>query len=221
MRNFKTFEEFSFKKDEDYVEHGWDFDYIKNFYKTINKEKKANYSRVAWTTIRNQEVRFQKLLEIGVKNGDSILDFGCGLADLYGYSKKIGLDINYTGVDINEDYVSDAKKQYPYTNIYVIKNINDIKETYDWFFASGSLTLGFKYTEILSLLKRAYLKSKKGVAFNMLTNDSIETYKYLNNYYGSIFCNPIYIVKDLKKFVNRVGVVKGYLDIDFTVYMIK
>lgn len=241
MRNFKTFEEFSLnflkKKDtilhketykwddeddeDDDVEHKWDFNKIKKFYKTINKEKKSNHSRVAWTSLKNQEIRFQKLLEIGVKNGDTVLDFGCGLADLCGYAKKIGLKINYIGVDINEDYVRDAKAQYPEENIYLIKSIDDVKETYDWFLASGSLTLGFKYNEIISLLKKVYDRSRKGVAFNMLTKDSIETYKYIDNYYQSIFCNPRHIIGDLKKFSNRIGLVKGYLDIDFTIYMIK
>jgi ribosomal protein L11 methylase PrmA len=242
MRNFKTFEEFSlnpFKKkstkleymsyptqdeddeDEIDVEHGFNFDKIKSFYKVINKEKGANHRRVAWTSLKNQEVRFQKLLQIGVKNGDTILDFGCGLADLYGYAKKTGLNINYIGVDINEDYIRDAKKQYPDANIYLIKNIDDVKESYDWFLASGSLTLGFKYQEIISLLTKVYNKSRKGVAFNMLTKENIKTYKYVDSYYGSIFCNPRYIAQELSKISDKVGLIRGYLPIDFTIYMIK
>src|SRR5690242_20611090 len=48
-----------------------------------------------------QFLRFKILCEIGIEKDDSILDVGCGFADLYEYLTITGWSGRYTGVDIN------------------------------------------------------------------------------------------------------------------------
>ena len=58
-----------------------------NFY----NEKSQSYEMdsaeiVGWMDGKsNQLKRFQTLLDIGVKNGDSVLDFGCGIGHMVEY----------------------------------------------------------------------------------------------------------------------------------------
>jgi len=87
----------------------------RNRYKTTTKklDKGLNAYKVYWEHgPKEQTERFKNLLEIGVKNNDSVLDFSCGLGDLYSYTKDIRLNINYIGVDINRNFIRDAIGQF-------------------------------------------------------------------------------------------------------------
>ena len=58
---------------------------------------------VGWLDGRqNQTKRFQTLLDIGVQEGDSIVDLGCGLGHLSEHLEKINLNVDYTGIDTNK-----------------------------------------------------------------------------------------------------------------------
>jgi len=200
---------------------------INTFYSNNMKKKgygKERHNFVAWLSLYNQEIRFQKLLEIGVRNGDTILDFGCGLGDLYGYTKKINLDINYIGVDINEDFINNAIEHYnDYLNdnvkFYAINTIDDVQESYDWFLASGAFTFKFKLKDIVNITEKAYYKSKKGVAFNLLKNKYVKRYI---DHQGISDYNPDYIKKLFEKYFNKeIEIVLDYIKDDFTVYIKK
>lgn len=45
------------------------------------------------------------------RNGDSVLEFGCGTGNIYALFKE--KDVKYTGIDYNSDYISYSKKKYP------------------------------------------------------------------------------------------------------------
>lgn len=188
----------------------------------INKRKYGDYpvtgdprsGKVGWHDQKIQYKRFECLLNIGVKNGDSILDFGCGLGDLYGYTKKINLNVDYVGVDINQDHIAEAKDTYesklrhliPFKKskceFHVINTIEDVHRDFDWFLASGSFTIGFDMDEIMEVIDKAYYKSYKGVAFNLLIKkDWIFADKefFTTGYYGAVLYNPEFVLKRLKQ----------------------
>lgn len=58
------------------------------------------------------------------KNGDVILDIGCGTGSYFGYMKQ--LDIKYYGFDFNPQYIEFAKKTYKDSNnaLFFCDNIN-------------------------------------------------------------------------------------------------
>ena len=67
--------------------------------------------------------------------------------------------VKYIGVDINKNFIEKNKERYKDDNnatFYVIKTIKDIKENFDWFFASGSLTYTFTLNEIIELLQKIF-----------------------------------------------------------------
>jgi cyclopropane fatty-acyl-phospholipid synthase-like methyltransferase len=73
---------------------------------------KDPHGKVGWNSKDNQIIRFQRLLDVGVMNGETILDFGCGYGDLYDYTQKKDLKIKYIGVDINKSYIYDAVEMH-------------------------------------------------------------------------------------------------------------
>jgi SAM-dependent methyltransferase len=178
-------------------------------------EDESRSGKVGWTDRSGQIKRYQDLLDIGVQNNDSILDFGCGLGDLYGYTKKINLNVDYIGVDINEDHIADAKDTYesklrhvvPFQEnnciFQVIDTIDDVRRDFDWFLASGSFTIGFNMEEIMEVLDKAYYKSHKGMAFNLLIKKEIENF-WVTRYYGATLYSPDWVLEKLRSKYSKV-----------------
>ncbi len=68
---------------------------------------------VRWTP-GGQRRRYEALLNIaGDFSGKTLLDFGCGKGDFYGFIKEKDISVNYCGIDINENLLSLAKSKYP------------------------------------------------------------------------------------------------------------
>ena len=68
---------------------------------------------VRWTA-RGQQRRYEAFLAVcGDLSGKSVLDFGCGKGDLYGFLRARGVECAYTGVDIHPDLVALARVKNP------------------------------------------------------------------------------------------------------------
>ena len=52
------------------------------------------------------------LRKIKIKDGDTILDIGCGTGIFYEILKEEGLDCKYTGIDLSLDMINIGKKRY-------------------------------------------------------------------------------------------------------------
>ncbi len=208
-------------------------------YKTSTKklDKGFNAYKVYWEHGPNeQKTRFKNLLEIGVKNNDSILDFGCGFGDLYSYTKDIGLNVNYIGVDINRNFIRDAIGQFGTRmkhllgfklnpKFYTINTIEDVKEKTDWFIASGTFTYSFEIEDIINILIKAFNKCNKGMAFNILPTRCED--KVFKMRLGKAHCNsynPDYLLRELSKHFENVTYNQkmiSYEDKDGVFYIMK
>jgi len=176
---------------------------------------------------QNQAKRFQTLLDIGVQEGDSILDLGCGLGHLSEHLDKIGLNVNYTGIDTNKWAIEQAHefkeninspmlgvpKAYQFKEAtYIHGTIFELCGTYDWGLASGVFNVQFPKLEMLETINELLSKANKGVAFNLLSSSANNSLRY-ENY------TPEEIVSHLK---GDVSVVENYgVENDFTIYIKK
>lgn len=78
------------------------------------------------------------LREIGIGTTDSVLDVGCGFADLYGYLGEVGWAGRYVGTDINHTLLDEAGRQHPGVDVrHVDVSIQPIGESFDWACSSG------------------------------------------------------------------------------------
>ena len=166
---------------------------------------------VGWLDGRqNQTKRFETLLDIGVQEGDSILDLGCGLGHMVEHLEKVGLNVRYTGIDTNKWSIQQAYQFREAT--YIHGSIFDIQDKYDWGLASGVFNVEFPKLEMLETINELLSKANKGVAFNLLSSSANNSLKY-ENY------TPEEIVSHLKgdvSFVENYGV-----ENDFTIYIKK
>ena len=159
---------------------------------------------------QNQAKRFETLLNIGVQEGDSILDLGCGLGHMVEHLEKIGLNVHYTGIDTSKRSIQQAYQFKEAT--YIHGTIFDIQDRYDWGLASGVFNVEFPKSEMLETINELLSKTNKGVAFNLLSNTSNNSLTY-ENYI------PEEIVSHLK---GDVSIVENYgVKNDFTIYIKK
>ena len=125
-----------------------------------------------WENRRVQELRFDILLRCGVKAGDSVLDVGCGFADLYHYMENRGLDVDYTGIDLSPDMIDAATMRAPDLKLYAgdMFDFNPPEQAYDWVLLSGALNepLQDDGAYVQAMLPRLYAACRKGMAFNLL-----------------------------------------------------
>ena len=188
---------------------------------------------VGWLDGRqNQTKRFETLLDIGVQEGDSILDLGCGLGHLSEHLEKINLNVNYTGIDTNKWAIEQAHEFKENTNTpmlgvpkayqfreatYIHTTIFEICGRYDWGIASGVFNVGFPKLEMLETINELLSKAKKGVAFNLLNHADSNFDKDIPMEY-EIYA-PEEIVSHLK---GDVSIVENYgVENDFTIYIRK
>ena len=159
---------------------------------------------------QNQAKRFETLLNIGVQEGDSILDLGCGLGHMVEHLEKIGLNVRYTGIDTNKNSIQQAYQFREATYIY--GTIFDIQERYDWGLASGVFNVEFPKLDMLETISELLSKANKGIAFNLLSNSANNNLTYEN-----------YIPEEVVSYQKgNVSIVENYgVENDFTIYIKK
>ena len=129
-----------------------------------------NHASMGWPKGRT-DLRFNVMSQIGNLNNSKILDVGCGFGYFLAYLKKRKKKIQYTGIDINSDFIKLAKKKYP-NHIFKVRDIEKekVKEKFDWVFAIGLGSKACSYMYIENLLKEMVKISKKGVVMDFITD---------------------------------------------------
>ncbi len=126
-----------------------------------------------WTP-EGQLRRYTTLAEISANlHGSTVLDYGCGTGDLYRFLKRRGIDVRYTGVDINENFIRLAKKKYPDCTFRVMDVSEDSLEGYyDYVFICGVFNLlvpGVK-EDLKETLVTLFKHCNRGLALSALSS---------------------------------------------------
>lgn len=129
---------------------------------------------LGWRDKSSQTDRFDVFVETCFDDGDSVLDFGCGIADLYPYIKDKGLNVDYTGIDIMQSFIKMAKDRYGDEVKILNTNVLYFLEKFDWVFASGVFSIGFDVNQLIEHISHFVKISNKGVCFNLLDKDKFE-----------------------------------------------
>jgi len=93
-------------------------EYIIDFFTKRLVYFKDSPESVGWTQT-GQILRYEAVLKLIEPEGKSLLDFGCGKGDFYGFLKQKGIKCDYTGIDINPSLIELAMKNYPEAVFYV------------------------------------------------------------------------------------------------------
>lgn len=127
---------------------------------------------VGWGSRESQEARFRALCEVGNFNGCSLLDVGCGVADLYAYVKRRGWRVSYHGLDLSSRVVAHARKRFRGIEVRIGNAVTGrLSGTYDYVVASGIFFIPSPaWPELVVRTLRKMLRAARlGVAANFLS----------------------------------------------------
>ena len=131
-----------------------------------------------WASRASQRRRFAALAGVGNLRGATVLDVGCGLADLYAYLREkgaLGSPGDYTGVDFAPTMVRRARARFPevcFVHCDVAAPVpgpdDEALPDADYVLASGL----FSYLDegrMRATVARLYAHCRRGLAFNVLS----------------------------------------------------
>jgi len=128
-----------------------------------------------WTP-QGQLKRYHMLADIASPqelNNSTVLDYGCGTGDFYRFLKRRGINVKYTGVDINENFINLARKKYPGCTFRVMNADDDEFEGYyDYIFICGVFNLNVPGVDedMKNALSRLFRHCNKGLALSALSS---------------------------------------------------
>lgn len=169
---------------------------------------------LGWTKDKHL-LRYHILLDSWrVKSGESLLDFGCGFGDLFGYLQQQKIDLHYYGYDLNEDLIAVGKKKYP----HIFLSTEDIlasgaAKSFDYGVSSGvhNLKLADNWTFIEQTFAGLAKICRKGFALNFISNkvDRIENHLY--------YADPVKILELAYCYSKKVILRNDYMPFEFTI----
>lgn len=176
---------------------------------------------VGWLSTEEQELLFSALL-LFYSPEQTMLDVGCGRADLFGYCNNLfGSVIPYKGIDYNPNILNVAQEKFPgvVTEAVDILNLNS-EEQFDWVVGSGLFNLNDypdMETYAREVIDKMMSKANIGIAFNLLTglpeylseedkaqlvvHDPAIWLNYLIQTYTKVLCRADYMSGDVTFYV--------------------
>lgn len=140
-------------------------------------EKVADYYRPwsesgerTWRSSISQEVRFESIERLLPDREISLLDVGCGTADMLAYlHERRVVPVRYTGVDLLPGMVEKARVRFP-DEQFAVGTLDVLEEgkTFDWVTAVGIfLTFGTE-AYMQEMIWEMWKRCDEGIAFTCL-----------------------------------------------------
>jgi SAM-dependent methyltransferase len=171
-----------------------------------------------WSSREVQEIRFRMLCDIGIEAGDSVLDVGCGFADLKSWIERWRCPVRYTGIDLSPDILAVASREQPDARL-ICGDIFDLEaepESYDWVLLSGALNEALmdegRYAR--AVIARMFQLARRGAAFNLLNARYMAMFSF-----GLQRFDPEAMLAYCRSLSPHCELHDDYLDNDFTIWM--
>ncbi len=193
-----------------------DREVLSNYYGSKLKQYGHDTRSLGWIP-GGRKARFTALTGIGDLNGSRILDVGCGFGDLYGFLRGRGIQVDYTGIDINPEFIEIAKNAYREAR-FIAGDFDDdlLKEEFDWSFAAGIFTIRISDNDafIKTTLRKMLSVSRKGLSADFL----MPTYSSNDAYWR---VEPGEILRFCQTLSRRIAVRCDYMADEYCVYLYK
>ncbi len=129
---------------------------------------------LGWT-LKGQRQRYEAILSIGPLEGATVLDYGCGMGDFYGFLREKNIKAEYAGIDINPYLIEVARDRYPECGFKIMDIVEeDLAEDYDYIISCG--VFNQKLEGVADSAKyatgRLWGHAKKAFVFNALSDKS-------------------------------------------------
>ncbi|MBB4265544.1 class I SAM-dependent methyltransferase [Roseospira visakhapatnamensis] len=147
---------------------------ITHFSRLLSRHGQTHAS-LEWRSRESQERRFGVLREAGIRDGQSVLDVGCGTGDLLDWMRRHGVTPgDYLGLDITPAMVEHARARFPdhrFQQGCLLSGPDLPRESYDWVVASGIFAHRYERPEayMRQMVEAMVARATCGVAVNSLS----------------------------------------------------
>jgi len=196
-------------------------DYIQR-YESRLKTYGRDPQTLGWGTNPRQNIRFGVLAGAALTCRDSsVLDVGCGFADLYDYLKSNGWQGTYTGVDIVPGLIQLAKARHPDLSLLVADITGDDAtiETHDYVIASGTMNAvlpsGENDRHTWEMLQAMFTLANKAVCVDFMSTLVDYTKE------GAWHTDPALAINYAKRLTTSFSLQHDYLRYEFALFLNK
>jgi len=194
--------------------------------------KKTNYAArynkfgvhpkaLGWHSKKAAEQRYEQIVRDINFKGKSILDVGCGFADIIPFIQKKAKNFEYTGVDIVPEFVRQAKKRNP-TSKFVIRDYfeNPLKKNFDVVLCVGSFNSNLK--DNLNFRKKAIKTMFEYANYALIFSMAGRYPKPKTSPKSNVwFADPVEILEYCYSLTKKVVLRNHYHSRDFTIVMFR
>jgi len=181
------------------------------FYENAIKTHGISHLGVHWLSKYTQYKRFEVLtyfIKDHIKES-TIVDAGCGFGEYYVYLEKNELLPNkYIGVDIEDQMIKLSKKRLSNIEFHKQDILSQELIKADYYICSGAMNI-LKKEEMFTFIHKCFEASKKGFAFNLLKEDSLNMVSVDDI---TSFC---------KKICKKISIQDNYLQNDISIFIEK
>jgi trans-aconitate methyltransferase len=193
-------------------------EHIKNLYKEAFKKSGDSPSSVLWPKGRQHERFFALCRNIREDGTFSVVDFGCGLAHLKEYIDTNYTNVEYTGVDIVEDFLQHDRKKYQGSHFMTPDELFLSEKNYDYILSSGAFNILYvpdrnEHRKIVfDTLAKLFSRTKKYLSVNFMT-DQVD-FQQEGAYHQNVMELYEFCSVNLSK---RIVIDQSYMPFEFTI----
>jgi SAM-dependent methyltransferase len=171
---------------------------------------------LGWNRAESQQVRFQVLAQIGDLAHCSVLDAGCGYADLYPYLRQRYVGVQYHGIEQMPELLAVARARYRSASGITLSNGDFLGlslPTTDYVLASGALNYRSSDPQfIYQAIEKLFSTARIALGFNLLSWEPANG--------GPLAAyDPAAVLAFCRQLAPRAELLEGYWEGDFTVFM--
>ncbi len=203
----------------------YDDDWVRAMYARKVDNFREGHHAQGWSSRASQRKRFAALADVADLRGASVLDAGCGLADLYAYLEERGIaqSVRYTGLDFTPRMIERARARFP--NLAFVQGDASAPDTplpaSDYVLASGLFSYMVNdQARFEATLTRLWETARRGVAFNVLSTLADKTTREMTAAAGLFAADPLETFRFCRAALSPwVTLRHDYLPHDFTIYL--
>lgn len=169
-----------------------------------------------------QDIRFPVIAGPALANPDaSVLDVGCGFADLYGFLRGAGWRGRYTGIDIVPGLLKVARERYPDIELHEHDGSEHLDRfpAHDFVIASGVMNLalpnGGNEAHIERVLAAMFDRAHEAACADFMT--SYVDFKHP----GAWHTDPAWALTAANRLTRRVTLRADYMPYEFCLFLYK
>ena len=173
-----------------------------------------------WGSAEGQRRRFDLLASIGICDGATVLDVGCGLGDLLSWLHQNSCDVQYTGLDVTQPLLDVAASRHPHAE-FLLGNIVDTTvlagRSFDYVVSSGLFYTypSGGYAWMHAALNRMWAHATRGLAFNSLSTWTSDRAP------GEFYADPSVVLNFCRHFSPCIELLHSYHPRDFTIHILR